>query len=208
MAKRGPGLWVPFSLFWALFFWAAVFGAFLTYRVLRILNVPLTDTSLRPFAAPLLRACTTTAATAATAVCADLQPNTMNPLPPAFWSARGFDLQYKLQSSWKTMAQESQSLKCELKEFWQGTDYGTHIEEEGVCSLTCAPYEGPDRAKLYVEIALETAGVVPAIVTQGILPRSLRLFLEVFVAFLLLYFTQKTFSSACASCARVSTSSQ
>ncbi|CAE7946263.1 pntB [Symbiodinium sp. KB8] len=154
-------------------------------KVLRILNVPITDTSLRPFAAPLLRACATDA------VCADLQPNAVNPLPPTFWNARGFDLQYKLQSSWKTMAHESRSLKCELKEFWQGTDYGTHIEEEGVCNLTCAPYEGPDRAKLYVEIALETAGVVPAIVIQGILPRSLRLFLEVFVAFWLMYFTQQ-----------------
>lgn len=154
-------------------------------QVLRILNVPITDTSLRPFAAPLLRACATDA------VCADLQPNAVNPLPPTFWNARGFDLQYKLQSSWKTMAHESRSLKCELKEFWQGTDYGTHIEEEGVCNLTCAPYEGPDRAKLYVEIALETAGVVPAIVIQGILPRSLRLFLEVFVAFWLMYFTQQ-----------------
>lgn len=181
MQKRGPGLWLPLSFF----FWAAVFGAFITYRVLRILNVPVTDTSLRPFAAPLLRACATDAA------CADLQPNAVNPLPPTFWNARGFDLQYKLQSSWKPMAHESRSLKCELKEFWQGTDYGTHIEEEGVCNLTCAPYEGPDRAKLYLEIALETAGVVRAIVIQGILPRSLRLFLEVFVAFWLMYFTQQ-----------------
>ena len=193
-------MWLPLSFF----FWAAVFGAFITYRVLRILNVPITDTSLRPFAAPLLRACATDA------VCADLQPNAVNPLPPTFWNARGFDLQYKLQSSWKTMAHESRSLKCELKEFWQGTDYGTHIEEEGVCNLTCAPYEGPDRAKLYVEIALETAGVVPAIVIQGILPRSLRLIPGGVCCLLahVLHTTVSTFSSARASCFRASTSSQ